>query len=171
MTKQVEIYALTDPDSGETRYIGKANDARKRFKGHLSETRRKTPVYCWIQALRLEGKTPGLTVIEICNADDWQEVEKTSIRIARREGARLLNIAEGGDEPYCSKEVRAANGRKNAKARVDTPFKAYVWKLKRDLSQLIRQGYCDNETREMIRQAARKRPDLFGCFLTLKNRD
>jgi len=43
------IYALTDPSTGEVRYIGKANDPSARLKSHLMDSRRRnTPVYRWI---------------------------------------------------------------------------------------------------------------------------
>lgn len=171
MTKKVEIYALTDPATGETRYIGKANDAQKRFKSHLSETRRKTPVYCWIGSLRAKGQVPGLKIIAVCDQADWKEVEKSAIADSRQTNAKLLNVAEGGDEPFCSKEVRAENARKAVKARASTPLKAYIWKRKKQLAQLLSGGYGSNETRELLRQAAIVRPDIFGCFATLRNRD
>lgn len=105
-----EIYALTDP-TGEIRYIGKANNSRARFKGHLRDAkRRKTPVYAWIRKLEKIGQRPGLTVLEIC--DDWQSAEQRLIADHRAAGARLLNVADGGDEPFCSCEQRRTLGRK-----------------------------------------------------------
>lgn len=167
---KVEIYALTEPNSGEVRYIGKANDAQKRFKSHMREMRRKTPVYCWIGALRKKGQIPSLSILEVCNSENWCDVERAAIAAARREGARLLNVAEGGDEPYCSKEVRAENGRKAVKARVATPFKAQVWSTNKRLAQLLSQGAGSNALREFLRQAAIARPDIFGCYANLKDR-
>lgn len=32
------IYALSDPRTGEVRYVGKANDPKGRLRGHLGET-------------------------------------------------------------------------------------------------------------------------------------
>lgn len=169
--KQVSIYALTDPSTGEIRYIGKANNAEKRFKGHLAETRRKTPVYSWIKSLREKGMIPGLKVIVVCEQSDWEEQERKAIADARGKSMRLLNVADGGDEPYCSKETRAENGRKVSKTRADTPLKERLWRQKKQLAQLFSQGCGSNETRELMRQAAIARPDIFGCFANLKNKE
>jgi|SRR5215217_2940168 len=114
-----EIYALIGPHDGAVRYIGKANDSAKRLKSHLRDARRrKTPVYDWINMLAKSGMRPTFRVLEI--ADDWVEAERRLIAEARSRGERLLNVADGGDEPFCSPEVRAANGRKS-KGRKWTP--------------------------------------------------
>lgn len=100
------IYGLTDPKTGEVRYIGKANDPEKRLAGHMRDmTRRNTPLYCW---MRKNGK-PGLVVLSE-NCQDWKSEERRIIAEYRAASARLLNVADGGDEPFCSKDVRARNG-------------------------------------------------------------
>ena len=105
-----EIYALCHPQTGEVRYIGKANDAQKRLKSHIRDSRtRKTPVYSWIRKLQSSGLAPSIRVLEV--ADDWIEAEKRLIAL-HREGGRLLNLADGGDEPFCSAETRSANGKR-----------------------------------------------------------
>lgn len=118
MAKAAEIYALLDPVTGETRYIGKANDARKRLATHLRDSRRRdTPVYRWIRKLASNGMIPALTVL--CATDDWQQAEKNEIAKARAAGFRLLNVAEGGNEPFCPLSVRQANGRANSKKMLE----------------------------------------------------
>lgn len=104
------IYALTDPRDGEVRYIGKANDARKRLRGHLRDARRRrTPVYNWINKLARLGLEPGMTVLVECDPECWKDEERRLIAEHRASG-RLLNVAEGGDEPHCPLEVRRRNG-------------------------------------------------------------
>lgn len=103
----VEIYALCHPDTGEIRYIGKANCAQKRLKRHILDARRRdTPVYRWFRKLAAEGKVPTVTVLHVCDGGPWQSVEIKAIADARASGCRLLNVAEGGDEPHCSVETR-----------------------------------------------------------------
>ena len=114
------IYGLTDPETGELRYIGKAADPEKRLRGHMREMRRHTPLYCW---LRKVGK-PGLVILE-ADCGDWAEAERRLIAGARARGDRLLNIADGGDEPFCAPEVRAANGPKVAAARSKVLWQVY----------------------------------------------
>ena len=107
-----EIYALRDPDTGEARYIGKANDAQKRLQSHISDSRRShRPVNCWVRKLIAAGKQPLVTV-ECVAIDRWQELEQQLIAQHRDDGTRLLNLANGGDEPFCPTEVRKANALK-----------------------------------------------------------
>lgn len=164
MANPAEIYALCDPDSGAIRYIGKANDSRKRLKSHLFETRRKSPLYDWIASLRTQGKTPVLTVL--MSAWDWREAEKLVIAQYRAEG-KLLNLADGGDEPKCSREQRAINGRNNAKAIHSDPQRRKIWKLKQQLGDGLRRGLLPDSVKDKMRQAAIKRPDLFGNWANI----
>lgn len=166
-TKKVEIYGLHDPRTGELRYIGKANDVGKRFKDHLRETRRRTPLYDWIKMLRGLGLVPRMEVLECCGVGAWQEAEIRAIADARAAGIRLLNVAEGGNEPFCSTEIRAENGRKSVAARTSTPLKARVYQLKRHIGQLLKAGYVNEATKAKLRLAAGKRPELFGAWSSL----
>ena len=106
-----EIYGLFDA-SGGLRYIGKANNSAKRLSGHMRDARRRrTPVYDWINK---HGR-PEMRVLHICrDGEDWRIIEKRLIAEARERGERLLNLADGGDEPFCPIEVRRANGRKSS---------------------------------------------------------
>ncbi len=108
-----EIYALKDPENGEIRYIGKANDSEKRLRSHLRDAKRRTtPVYCWIQKLAKDGKIPKLEVLLICQKEAWPEYERILIAEYRAGGFRLLNVADGGDEPAITTEQRRENAKK-----------------------------------------------------------
>lgn len=123
------IYALRDPSTGEVRYVGKANNPQARLKSHMRAARsRNTPVYCWIRSLKDKGLEPQMEVLEW--TEDWKSREKALI--LQHKSDRLLNLAEGGDEPHCSKEQRQANGRKAAKQR--DPM---IWALRRNLGEMI----------------------------------
>lgn len=116
-----EIYGLYD-NHGNLRYIGKANNSVKRLKTHFSDARRrKTPVYCWINSMLANGLMPQMKVLKITDQDSWAIDEKTLIFEARLRGERLLNLADGGDQPKCPIEVRRANGAKNAKMWSELP--------------------------------------------------
>lgn len=137
------IYALMDPTSGELRYIGKADCSDKRLKGHLRDARRRnTPVYAWIRKLLACGKTPEMVVIdEACS--DWKARERELIARARLSGYRLLNLADGGDEPHCPKGVRSSNAKRlNAaglnKAAVEGDELNGFWDMMRQAGQSIR---------------------------------
>jgi GIY-YIG catalytic domain len=166
-----EIYALCCPTSGEIRYIGKANDSQKRLKSHLRDSRRRnTPVYSWMRKLQTNGLTPTIKVLEI--TEDWVEAERRLISEYRAKGD-LLNLADGGDEPLCSTEIRAANGRKNARLVHDNPYRRKVWELKKAMGDIlrsfIRRGEKDAENRQRarMRELAFKRPDICANWAAL----
>jgi hypothetical protein len=167
-SETAEIYGLLDPRDGKLRYIGKAVCARKRLKSHLRDARRRdTPLYRWVKELTGLGIVPGLKILEVCPIELWEVREMAWIRTAREMGGFLLNQAKGGNEPHCSYEVRAANARKAVASRTDTPEKAEAYQIKKFLGQSLAAGVVTEETRVLMRRAARDAPHLFGCWATL----
>lgn len=107
----VQIYALTDPDTDEVRYVGKARDAKHRLASHYRDARhRKTKVYAWINSLASQSKTVGLRILEEVAESDWEQRERHWIAYYRTFG-QLTNLADGGNNIPCSIEQRAKNGR------------------------------------------------------------
>lgn len=145
------IYALCCPILGDTRYIGKANDLPQRIKSHYSAARRgaATPVYCWIRSLWDKGLEPNAVLIEDAGPN-WQGAERKHIASARATAERLLNVADGGDQPCMS-------GATEAKKRMAA--------LKRNLVGSIKAGYCSDALKDRIRAAAQRDPVNFASFL------
>jgi len=173
---KVEIYALLCPNTKEVRYIGKANDSEKRLKSHIRDSRRRnTPVYCWIKKLSLSNQIPIVKVLHICNVEEWKELEINVIKEHKEKGCRLLNVALGGDEPFCSKEQRAENGRSVAKMINSDPQKKRIWQLKKYTSEslifLKRRGFVDYHNRlvDKCKQRAISHPHLFSKWSTLQH--
>lgn len=54
-----------------------------------------------------------MRVLEICPYADWERAERQHIFEARLRGDKMLNIADGGNEPKCSIETRRKNGQKS----------------------------------------------------------
>lgn len=105
------IYGLCHPITGELRYIGKANKPAARLKSHGKDAdRQRTPVHCWITKLFGLGGPEMVILEEGC--EDWVSAERRWIAKARAAGFRLLNLADGGNQPHCSAEVRSANGKR-----------------------------------------------------------
>lgn len=155
------IYALLDVD-GNVRYIGKANNPDKRLASHMRDSRRRnTPLYAWIRKHGL----PKMVVL-IHNCEDWKAAEVKAISDARASGAKLLNLALGGDEPMCPTHVRAQNGRNTVALRTSTPEKERAYKLKHALGQCIKQGISE-ELKTKIRAAAIKHPEFFGTWANI----
>lgn len=92
MTK---IYGLTDPRTGDVRYIGKSDDPSHRLRSHLADKSRCHRVH-WLNSLRELGIRPGIVILEVI-ADDWQEAERRWIAQYRADGFDLVNDTDGGD--------------------------------------------------------------------------
>ena len=95
------VYALTDPRSGEIRYIGKSSSGVARPQYHLSpahirrETTRKAR---WLQSLLALGLRAQIEVVEECGSvDHANEAERFWISQFRALGFRLTNLTDGGD--------------------------------------------------------------------------
>lgn len=164
--KTVQIYVLHDDK--EFRYVGKAVDAQKRLKSHLRDARRRdTPVYRWIRKLAQNGQTPKVWVWTECHESNWPEVERKCIALARQMGWRLLNVADGGDQPKCDIETRRENGRKSAIARASTATKKRIWHLKLMIGRAIKDGALTDKAKKSLREAALKCPEIFGEYAVL----
>lgn len=70
------IYALIDPKNDEVRYIGKANNPKKRLNQHLLISKnKKTHRDNWLQSLLAADLKPILVILEECQ-DNWAEREQ-----------------------------------------------------------------------------------------------
>jgi hypothetical protein len=146
MLRPWEIYSLSDPRTGEIRYIGITFRGRQRYNEHLSRaaTGGRTHRDCWVRSLASEGLRPAYSVLEVGNGEGWQERERSWIAKHREDG-RLTNRTDGGEglPGYVpSPELR----RKWSKARRGVPYRP--WRKPPMLGR--RQS---PEAREKIRQA------------------
>lgn len=93
------VYALTEPDTGDIRYIGKTASmtADQRYRQHV-QLSAKARTHCanWIRGLLRAGRQPGLKVLEECDGDGCAE-EIRHIELAKQAGARLTNHTDGGE--------------------------------------------------------------------------
>jgi len=94
--KTVFIYALKEPDTGEIRYIGKAEDVNKRYANHFAdrETNHRTN---WIKSLVARGLKPDLEILDEVPEEYWRQWEVAWIEYFRESGAKLVNGTAGGD--------------------------------------------------------------------------
>lgn len=76
-------------------------------------------------------------------------------------------VTVADDEPYCPPEIRAANARKVAAARMVDPIKREIWRIQRAVACLKRDGYLTEEARQLFRAIARQYPHLFRTWLDL----
>lgn len=103
------IYGLVDPDTVEVRYIGKSVKPHDRLRSHINEPPSNCHRSHWIQALKRQGKEPGLVIFEeVWGEWPWQESERYWIARGKSLGWRLTNNTSGGDGvPDLSPAARA----------------------------------------------------------------
>lgn len=168
------IYALCCPDTGEIRYIGKANNPELRLKSHIKDSaRRDYPLYRWMRKLSITGKLPVMVVISEESNDSWEQAEREAIKKYRESGANLLNVADGGDQPSISDEQRAKNGKMVAQKIHSDIENKKVWAMKRQASETLKWLESSASTerverfKDAMRFAAYMRPDDFGKWATI----
>ena len=170
--KEVEIYSLSDPRTCQVKYIGKANDSNKRLASHIRDSRRRnTPVYIWIRELIECGLKPILQVVNITSELEWPVKETEIISEYRSLGVDLLNVSKGGNQPFCSKEQRAINGRIVANKIHSNEKSKRIWTLKKTLFTTL-DTFLNLGEPEMFNRLLNKlqsRPDLFPRSLTIKH--
>lgn len=165
------IYCLIDPLSGDVRYVGKANDVMKRYASHIKDSgRRMTPVYSWIRSLTKIGEAPLVATLSRCPAGRWREFEASAIA-EHRKTSKLLNVADGGDEPACPVEVRRKNGATVAKSIHSNAKGKKAWRLKHMMGICLKDDSigteCKDRIKAKLRMAASLNPMLFGGWASL----
>lgn len=177
MSKQIVIYGICD-SSGQARYVSKTNDVERRFKDHLSESERMYPLYNWLRKQLREGSEVTCRVLASA-VGDWRQLERDVIAQYRADYQNMLNLADGGDEPYCSTEVRKiiganikcpvevrqANGRKVSAAIQADPKRKRLHELKKFLCQEWSKGHLPVHVKDKLVNAGLANPSKLWCFV------
>jgi len=96
MNSAVYIYALNDPLTGRTRYVGKAKNLLNRLRDHLSRIRCKSRKADWITSLLAQGLKPVLEVLDTVSTAEWHVWEREYIKLYRALFPDLTNDNDGG---------------------------------------------------------------------------
>jgi predicted GIY-YIG superfamily endonuclease len=89
------VYALTDPDTGEIRYIGRSANMSKRLHQHCKSFKsEKTNSARWVSKLASQGKKPNMVILEA--HQNPIEIESKWIKWGKDNGFDLLNVMDGG---------------------------------------------------------------------------
>ena len=96
--KKAYIYTLSDPITGEVKYIGKTiNEPRIRLYGHLSESKKSnTHKSNWVKSLLSKELKPVIEILDEVNHDDWEFWEDYWIEAFKSWGIELTNCIDGG---------------------------------------------------------------------------
>ncbi len=95
--RQWFIYTLSDPRTGEVRYVGKTFNPTHRLAVHVAYGGRKhTRSSRWIGGLRKLGARPVMAIVESGQGDAHEAAERSWIAALRALGVRLTNHEPGG---------------------------------------------------------------------------
>ena len=94
------VYTLSDPRTGDVRYVGWTIDIARRLYLHIWHSSRhkekNTYKAKWIQSLLKVGVDPAIQVIESGRGDGWKESEPKWISHFKSLGCKLTNLTDGG---------------------------------------------------------------------------
>ena len=92
------IYTLSDPITGDIRYVGKTTNLKQRYKAHCDPSKSKhTHKYNWIQSLRKQRLKPIMEVIDEVPTSEWKFWEKWWFQVIKSWDFNLVNHTAGGD--------------------------------------------------------------------------
>lgn len=98
MEQPAYIYALTEPETGYVRYVGKADNPQERYRKHMLPS--ALAIRCrrtsWLRGLLNKNQRPGMVILEAVSQDRWKERECYWMAFYRALGCNLVNTAQGG---------------------------------------------------------------------------
>jgi hypothetical protein len=118
------VYGLHDPRTNELRYIGKTTyGVYRRMRNHYRSARigRNTHVAHWLASLEREGLAPTVRILDTCLFPELlNDIERQWIANARKRGARLTNLTDGGEGALGRRQSEEAKARISAAAKGNT---------------------------------------------------
>lgn len=106
--RQIKIYTLSHPITGEIRYIGKTHfSLNERLAKHMI-TFEKNHRSNWIKSIAKMGKKPVIELLEEVSKEEWVNAERLWIEQFKQWGFRLLNHSIGGKGGVISEQCRKA---------------------------------------------------------------
>jgi hypothetical protein len=178
------VYALVDPRTSETRYIGKSSTGLERPRSHFEPRRISSDPNRhkagWIGALTKAGLKPIITVLEECASDAAALVAEVKwIAHGRAQGWRLTNLTDGGDGTAGyrpSAETRAKlsaahRGFKHAPESIEKMRQAKLGKPRPDMAAWHKTDAAKaHRARLREMSVGRARPDLAARNMTDEKR-
>jgi len=157
MTETTFIYGLIDPLTQELRYVGKANDLKRRLICHIRDAKiGNGHKDNWIKSLLAIGLRPEIFDIESVPYFDWQDSERFWISYFRFVGCRLINSTDGGEGwKNPSREARRAFSEK--RSQLARQFNALHPEMLQRLHESNRGRKRTGEFKKMIGEMNRQR--------------
>lgn len=148
------IYALIDPNDGETRYVGMTFDLDNRIRKHTipSQLKGKTYKERWLKALVENGQQPIAKVLLVVEPELAGDIEAQVIALLKSNGVRLTNTALGGIGWTVGNKHSDEAKKKMSDAHVGRKYELSEAERIRRRS-LIGKRKLSDEAKEKIRQA------------------
>lgn len=130
--RPVNIYALSDPETGAIRYVGKTMRTLKRRLGDHIYFSKEGRCYSshWVKSLVRKGVIPVITLIEVCNENNWKEREKFWINEMRKT-CKLTNTLDGEFSNFSEEQKQELHARRmNRYKSISKPVCQYDWQGK-----------------------------------------
>jgi hypothetical protein len=102
MKQKYYIYTLSDPITGDVRYVGKTNNIKNRFWKHTGPYYLKAgwiPKNKWILWLKNQGLKPVIEILDEGTEDNIDDLERYWIEQFKQWGYKLKNVSTGGPTP------------------------------------------------------------------------
>lgn len=120
------IYTLSDPRTGEIRYVGKTFNLKARRWQHIHDVKKglNTRKTGWIKSLLKCGVFPLIEILEEFpeeNVRDWEEAERFWISTLRFYGCNLTNLDSGGGSGRRAAQETRAKISAHSQQRIHTP--------------------------------------------------
>ena len=123
MDRPWAIYALSDPQSGEVRYVGWTINLRQRLRDHLKPSRIAGTQHRdkWIASLISRGLTPAVAILEEDVGGGWAEAERRWIAHYRAASPNMTNHTDGGEGALGRAHSKEARQRMSEKRKGRKP--------------------------------------------------
>lgn len=156
------IYALSDPITGEIRYVGKTSSLKRRIYAHINECKgdRKSYKINWIKSLLEKEKRPIISIVDVVNISDWPFWEQYWIEQFRQWGFRLTNLTLGGEGGLGYKHTKYTK-KKMRESKLGIPL---TEEHKAKISKSLVESYI-NEPREYEKKIHLDRDDLYQKYI------
>ena len=160
----IKIYALSDPMTGEIRYIGKTKleDVRHRRNQHVTKSKSKrTHRDRWIFSLIEKDERPQIAVIQEVAPEYADDAERYWIAYFRSLGAPLTNHTDGGEggatnRHWLGKRRSAATRAKISKALSGRKVGPVPEERKEKISKAVSERWNDPEFRKRHREGVKR---------------
>ena len=147
------IYVLSDPRTGEIRYVGwTSKPLESRLRQHVRERSSCHRVW-WIRSLQREGLSPTIQLLQTVPDSDWNQAEVYWISFFRSLGYRLVNGTDGGQGKlgYRASEATKEKLSQATKKRFENPA------AREAISQVHSGKTISSEHRAKVSEATRLR--------------